>query len=121
HPQDDCGLSGAAPRLAAHLMLEERADPQPRPLPAERDRRADEAVAVDTTAGVKDSAQAARGLFEQPRLPLLEIADPGRLPPASRLRPDDHDALALPLSSVSRTTRPAISAPAFPAARIPGN
>ena len=89
-PRDRCGFGGAPPRLAAHLVLKERADPQPCALAAERDRRSDKALAVNTAAGIQDSAQAARGLFEQARLPLLEVADPGRQPPGSGLMSDDH-------------------------------
>ena len=80
-PLDRCGFCRAPPRLPAHLMLKERAHPQPRALAAERNRRSDKAPAVDTAAGSQDSAQPPRRLFEQACLPLLEVIDPDRQPP----------------------------------------
>jgi hypothetical protein len=73
----------------------ERADAKPRPLPAERDRRADEAAAVDPAIGIKVSAQATGGLFEQARLPF----------PKSPIRVARH---RLPDSSWMITFRPSV-------------
>jgi hypothetical protein len=73
------GAAGYIGRAAppAHLVLEERADPQPRRLATERDRRANEAIAADIAAGVRDGAQVPHGIVEQDPPATSEIADPG--------------------------------------------
>ena len=73
-------LGGAPPRLPAHLMLEEGTHPQPRTLPAERNRRTDKAPAMDVPARIQDSAQSLCRFFEQAQLPSLEVIDPDRQP-----------------------------------------
>jgi hypothetical protein len=75
-PRDRRGFGGAPPRLPAHLVLKERAHPQPCALAPEGDRRPGEAPSVNSPAGSQDSIQSPRRFLKQACLPLLEVIDP---------------------------------------------